>query len=426
MGGYPGPAPASAPYPQVPSAPQPSYGGPSAVSAGLPYQPSPLAPAATAGVAVQAGSYQPFPTVSAQMPTHAGSYQPAPTTSAVPSNAPASGGTFLQGQPGLATPTASLPRDQPTVREYPAFNAEQDAAALRKAMKGIGTDEKAIIDVLANRSNAQRLKIATQFKTMYGKDLVHDLKSELSGNFEDAVVALLMAPDVYDAHELERAIKGLGTDEDALIEILCTRSNSQIKAACEAYKKKTGHTLEDDIRGDTSGHLRRLLISMANGGRMEEQGTNVEKARADAARLYQAGAAKLGTDESTFNAVLASQSYSQLRAVFDEYQRQFGKSIEQVIESETSGDLKKGYLTVVKMVKNRHAYFAEKLYKSMKGAGTDDKTLVRVMVTRCEVDMGQIKEEFQRAYKQTLVQFIKGDCSGDYKRLMIALAGEKA
>ena len=36
-------------------------------------------------------------------------------------------------------------------------------------------------------------------------------------------------------------------------------------------------------------------------------------------------------------------------------------------------------------VRSRAAYFAERLYKSMKGAGTDDTTLVRLVVSRSEV-----------------------------------------
>jgi annexin A7/11 len=55
---------------------------------------------------------------------------------------------------------------------------------LRKAMKGFGTDETAIIGVLCRRTAAERKKISLTFKTMYGKDLEKDLKSELSGHFE--------------------------------------------------------------------------------------------------------------------------------------------------------------------------------------------------------------------------------------------------
>jgi annexin A7/11 len=74
-------------------------------------------------------------------------------------------------------------------------------------MKGIGTDEDAIIRVLTNCSNEQRQQIKLQFKTMYGKDLISDLKSELRGHLEDAVLALMETPLAFDVKELRDAMK---------------------------------------------------------------------------------------------------------------------------------------------------------------------------------------------------------------------------
>jgi annexin A7/11 len=59
----------------------------------------------------------------------------------------------------------------------------------------------------------------------------------------------------------------------------------------------------------------------------------------------------------------------------------------------------------------------------MKGLGTDDYTLIRVVVTRAETDMQYIKTEFSSIYKKTLEQMISGDTSGNYQLFLLTLVG---
>lgn len=308
-----------------------------------------------------------------------------------------------------------------TVKPNPGFNAESDASILRKAMKGMGTDEKAIIDILGRRTNKERIEIKDMFKTCYGKDLIKELKSELGGKFEDIVVNMLLPPAEYDARSLHKAVEGIGTKESVLVEIMCSRNNTEIAAIKENYKRLYKTQLEKDLVGDTGGHFKRLMVSLCMGNRQENAVVDINKAKSDAKALYEAGEAKLGTDESRFNAILASQNYDQLRVVFHEYNQISKHTIEQVISNEFSGDIKNGMLAIAKCVQNTPLYFAEQLYNSMKGAGTSDQQLIRCVVTRCEIDMVQIKQEFQKKYGKTLESFIKDDASGDYKRMLIAL-----
>ncbi|GAA6110657.1 annexin A11a isoform X1 [Tachysurus ichikawai] len=310
-----------------------------------------------------------------------------------------------------------------TIPDFPGADPLKDVEVLRKAMKGFGTDEQAIINLLGSRSCRQRVPLLVTYKTAYGKDLVKDLKSELSGNFEKLVLAMLKTPAQFDASELREAIKGAGTDEACLIEILSSRTNNEIREINQIYKAENKKSLEDAISGDTSGHFRRLLISLAQGNRDERETVDISLAKQDAQTLYQAGENKLGTDESKFNAILCARSKSHLRAVFQEYQHMCGRSIEKSIEREMSGDLEGGMLAVVKCIKDTPVYFAERLHKAMKGLGTKDRTLIRIMVSRSEFDMLDIRQAYLKMYGKSLYTDISGDTSGDYKKLLLKLCG---
>ena len=338
--------------------------------------------------------------------------------------APVFGGPGFAQQPhmfGQPFP-GYVPNQAPVQKPIDQAKIDADAAALRKAMKGIGTDEKAIIAIIANRTNRERLAMIDSFKKQFNRDLIKDLKSETSGKFEDTILALFKDPISYDCWSLKNAMKGIGTNEDTLIEILATRSNEYITKMKKRYLEMYGKTLEQDLMGDLSGDLKTVMLTLASAFRSENLIPNQAQCQEKAEKLYKAGEKRLGTDEKVFYDILTMSSPAELRAIDQYYMQKYNHGLLTAIDKEFHmGNMKKLLKTIVYSNINPSEYFATRVNYAIKGAGTKDKLLITILVTRDEIDMPQIKAAYQNLYNKDMVKAIESDTSGDYKRLLVEL-----
>ena len=109
----------------------------------------------------------------------------------------------------------------------------------------VGCDEKEIIDVCVHRTNAQRLEIVKAYKALYRRDLISDLKSELHGKSEEAMIALFTDPIEY-----------IRTNRDTLIEIIALRPASILSQIKAKFNQNYKRDLEADVKSETSGTLK--------------------------------------------------------------------------------------------------------------------------------------------------------------------------
>ena len=298
---------------------------------------------------------------------------------------------------------------------------EKDCEILHRAMHGLGTDENAIINLLCNRNAIQRAEIRRKYPACYGKDLIKRIKEELSGHFEDTVIGLFMSPPEYDAYCLYKAMKGIGTNEGVLIEILGTRNNQEIQMIKDEFQKAYGKSLEKWIQSETSGHFRKLLISLIQCNRSMNTVPNPQMCQSDAQALYRAGEGRWGTDEATFVRIFTQRSAAEMDMISNCYQQLRGKTLHQAIDNEFSGDTKELLHTILEGLQDPAAYFARRLRESVQGIGTNDSRLVRVIVSRCEVDMPRIKQAYQRLFGRDLLMDVRSDTSGNYKKILTYL-----
>ncbi|KAM8891709.1 annexin A2-like [Spinachia spinachia] len=312
----------------------------------------------------------------------------------------------------------------PTVVPVKDFDPDRDAARIETAIKTKGVDEQTIIDILTKRTYSQRTDIAFAYERRAKKDMVSALKGALSGSLETVILGLMKSTTQYDASLIRGSIKGAGTDEETLIEVLCSRSNNELVEIKKVYTELFKKDLEKDVAGDTSGNFAKLLLALVQTKRAEPSAiVDYEKIDQDAKALYDAGVKIKGTDVPTWISIMSERSVPHLQKVFQRYKNYSPYDMQESIVKEVKGDLQKSFLVLVKCFENKQLYFASQLNEAMKSKGAKEKLVTRIIVSRCEVDLKKICSEYKTNFGESLQKTILEHTKGDYQKVLLGLCG---
>ncbi|KAH7165234.1 hypothetical protein EDB81DRAFT_778850 [Dactylonectria macrodidyma] len=336
----------------------------------------------------------------------------------------------------------SVPPTPPSLGYGPApvglakIDTSSDIETLRKAMKGMGCDERALIRVLTSskyKNPFAMAQLVNDYQHRFMRDLAKDIISETSGDLETGLLALIRGPLENDARNLEKALIGAGTDEDALNDVVLGRSNADIRAITMEFQRirsrePDDRILKDVIQKDVDPKLFRLYQMVLKAERAEDTapviGADIDH---KVMELHRATEGVIGASAVSVAQIFTSSNNSQLHAIADAYDRKYHRNLQDVIEKEFRGDMEDALLDMLLQGIDRARHDADKLRAPLDKTFRKDRLFINRVVSLYwdQNRLNAAKAAYKKIYGHPLRKFVKDKLSGDYEDLMLALLGEQ-
>ncbi|XP_021610995.2 annexin D4 [Manihot esculenta] len=304
----------------------------------------------------------------------------------------------------------------------------QELKSLTKAFSGLGVDEKSLISILGKSHPEHRTTFRKTSPHLFIDDersferwddhCITLLRHEFL-RFENAVVLWAMHPWERDARSVYEALR-LGS-YDVIVEIACTRSSEELLGARKAYHSLYDHSIEEDVATHITSSERKLLVALVSAYRYEGPKVREDIAKHEAKLIANAiknGDEKNPIEDDEVVRILTTRSKLHLEAIYRRYEEVSGNSIHEDLEA-ADLILKK----TVECLCTPQAYFSKVIDEAMRNDAEQHtkKALTRIIVSRADVDMKEIKEEYSSLYGVPLSQKIEDNASGNYKDFLLAL-----
>ncbi len=330
--------------------------------------------------------------------------------------------------PVQATP-ASQGYDQAQKAWAQPVNTSQDGESLRKAMKGMGCDEKMLIKVLTSPQYANpwaMAQLVQDYNKRFMRSLEDDIKSETRGDLETALLALLRGPLGHDVAVLDKALNRLGTDEEALMDVLLGRSNADMRAIIAEYRRVKNKELSVDIREDVDDTLFRLCSMVLAATRAEDAAPVLpHEIDQKVTELQRATEGTIGANAVSVAQIFTSSNAAQLHAMADAYKRKYHRSLTDVIEKEFRGDMEDALLRILGAGQDRANSDAQRLHEAL--TKRKDKLFInRAVALYWDVPrLDAAKAAYKQRYRVAIGKTVKDLLKGDLEDVMLAVLKER-
>ncbi|XP_077088709.1 annexin A2 [Siphateles boraxobius] len=301
-----------------------------------------------------------------------------------------------------------------SVRPFPNFRPERDVTILHAALEK--KDVSTIVRIITNRSNAQRQSLARVYKNVSQMELQASLKKVLSRDLQSLILSLMMIPEQFDAHRLRKAMEGAGTDEETLLEVLCTRTPQQLSDIKTTYSQEFKRDLEKDLISESSGDFSKLIVALLK----KENGPGVIDQ--DTATLSEELKNKKPSADVWIQ-ILTTRRPDHLRIVLEELEFERGQTLEDAVDGHfkglQSGDLRKGLKTLVRSLQNQPLFLAQRI-QTMKASvvqgvivSHSEEDLLRVRVAFLQLTGVSLYTTLQKQFKAELLQGLLCVCRAE-------------
>ncbi|KAK2550781.1 Annexin A13 [Acropora cervicornis] len=202
-----------------------------------------------------------------------------------------------------------------------------------------------------------------------------------------------------------------GSDKDAVVAILGTRTNKQRQDIAASYQEKYSKNLADDLKSEFSGKIEEAIVSLM-----------MLPECYDAVSLHDAMSG-FGTDEQVLIEILSSRSYEEIQKIRTAYSAVYsGKDVVKKVKEDTGGEFRTTLMNLIE--KNRDSsqevnsdlasQDAKRLYDAGEGKkGTDKAVFVEILTTRNYSQLRATLHTYKIMYKKDVTDYINDKLSGD-------------